>query len=90
MALIGRRAAYSLMTTMVLSVEPPSTITISSGWRVCARNESSTPRIDSPSLSTVRIRLTRLLWVLDLEPLFDIGFLWSGQSMVFAAHVPSG
>ena len=55
----GRRPAYSWMTATVLSREPPSTITTSSGRRVWASRLSSRRRMASPSLSTVLMTVTR-------------------------------
>ena len=52
----GSRSVKLRRVLTVLSLEPPSTITISSGWRVWAAKDSSTPRIESPSLKTVMIR----------------------------------
>jgi len=54
----GRRAVASRRIAGVPSVEPPSTITISSGAGSSRASDSSTARIESPSLKTVMISET--------------------------------
>ena len=63
----GKRSAYSWIIATVLSCDPPSTITISSGRRVWTSRLSIRRRIDSPSFRTVLMTVTCMESTLDQE-----------------------